>query len=407
MTLPALSYGAMYWRRTGMTTVFHWLALFLVAGVMAACDTLPASGPTASEVAAASRPTRNGETRFALVDVDPNVVARMENWTAVSLQGTFGQQQAFSTQTIGVGDSVQVAIWEAGPGLFAAPAATADRSGSGSRAATIPEQVVGRDGAISVPFAGRVSVVRLTPQQAEQAIVRSLDKRAADPQVLVTVTRNVANTVTVVGEVTGGARIPLTTRGDRLLDIVAQAGGTKAPAYETFITLVRDGQSVRVPMQAILTNPAENVYVRPGDVVSVAREQQSFTSAGATGQNSVVPFDALGITLDQAIARAGGLNDARADPAGVFLIRYERPVDYDQLGLRRPDPGALPQVPVIYRLNMRDPNAFFMARRFSVRNKDILYVSNASATEVQKVIAVLLPFLGVGATAVAVSAATR
>jgi len=206
---------------------------------------------------------------------------------------------------------------------------------------------------------------------------------------------------------TGGARIPLTTRGDRLLDIVAQAGGTKAPAYETFITLVRDGQSVRVPMQAILTNPAENVYVRPGDVVSVAREQQSFTSAGATGQNSVVPFDALGITLDQAIARAGGLNDARADPAGVFLIRYERPVDYDQLGLRRPDPGALPQVPVIYRLNMRDPNAFFMARRFSVRNKDILYVSNASATEVQKVIAVLLPFLGVGATAVAVSAATR
>jgi polysaccharide export outer membrane protein len=224
---------------------------------------------------------------------------------------------------------------------------------------------------------------------------------------LVTVTKNVANTVTVVGEVTGGARVPLTTRGDRLLDVVAQAGGTKAPAHETFVTLVRDGRSVRIPMQAILTDPAENVYVRPGDVISVAREPQTFTSAGATGQNSVIPFDAIGITLDQAIARAGGLSDSRADPAGVFVIRYERPADYDQLGLRRPDTGALRQVPVIYRVNMRDPNGFFMARRFPVRNKDILYVSNAPATELQKVMIVLLPFIGAGATAAVVAVSTR
>ena len=258
-----------------------------------------------------------------------------------------------------------------------------------------------------MPFAGRVPVAGRTPQQVEQAIVQALTGKAIEPQALVTVTKNVANTVTVVGEVTGGARVPLTTRGDRVLDVVALAGGTKAPAHETFVTLVRDGRSVRIPMQAILTDPAENVYVRPGDVISVARELQTFTAAGATGQNSVVPFDALGITLDQAIARAGGLNDTRADPAGVFVIRYERPADYDQLGLRRPDPGTLSQVPVIYRVNMRDPNGFFMARRFPVRNKDILYVSNAPALEVQKVMNILLPFLGVGATAVAVTAATR
>ena len=81
-------------------------------------------------------------------------------------------------------------------------------------------------------------------------------------------------------------------------------GGTKAPAYETFLTLMRDQRSVRIPLQAVLADPAENVFVRPGDVVSVAREPQTFTSAGATGTNSVVPFDAVGITLDQAIARA-------------------------------------------------------------------------------------------------------
>jgi polysaccharide export outer membrane protein len=157
-------------------------------------------------------------------------------------------------------------------------------------------------------------------------------------------------------------------------------------------------------MQAVLSDPAENVYVRPGDVISVAREQQTFTSAGATGQNAVVPFEAMGITLDQAIARSGGLNDNRADPTGVFVIRFERAKDYDQLGLRRPDPSALSQVPVIYRVNMRDPNSFFMARRFPIRNKDILFVSNAPSMELQKAMTVLLPFLGVGASAVAVTA---
>jgi len=369
---------------------------------LAACDGLPSSGPTVSEVTAASRPARNGGTRFALVDVDLTIVDRMAGWKAISMQGTFGQQGPVSTQVIGVGDFVQIVIWEAAAGgLFSAPAN--DRSGSGSRTATIPEQVVGPDGAVTVPYAGRVRVVGRSPQQVEAAIVQALTSKAIEPQALVTITKNVANTVTVVGEVTGGARVPLTTRGDRILDIVAQAGGTKAPAHETFVTLVRNGTSVRIPMQAMLTNPTENVYVRPGDVISVAREPQTFTAAGATGINAVVPFDAIGLTLDQAIARAGGLNDNRADPGGVYVIRYEQAGDYDQLGLRRPDTSATAEVPVIYRVNMRDPNSFFLAARLPIRNKDVLFVSNASLTEVQKVMAMLLPVLGVGATAAVVT----
>jgi polysaccharide biosynthesis/export protein len=393
-------------RRVGASIgASRWLALLLVGMSLTACSILPGAGPSASDVTAA-KPTASSGTRYALVEVDPNVVARMESWTAVSMQGTFGQQRPAIGQAIGVGDSVQVVIWEAAAGGLFSPPAT-DRVGPGARSATIPEQMVGADGAITVPYAGRVRVTGRTPQQVEQIIVASLQGKAIDPQVLVTVTRNVANTVTVIGEVTGGARVPLTTRGDRLLDVVATAGGTKAPAHETFVTLVRDGNSVRIPMQAILSNPAENVFVRPGDVINIAREPQTFTAAGATGANAVVSFEALGISLDQAIARAGGLNDNRADAAGVFIIRYERPEDYDQLGMMRPNPGSTDRVPVIYRVNMRDPNGFFLARRFPVRNKDILYVSNAAGAEVQKVIGMLLPFLGVGATAVAVTATVR
>lgn len=393
------------WRKIAVQAVRRGMAALALCQ-SAACD-LPASGPSASEVTAAAKPARNGAIQFALVDVDPAILDKMVSWKAISLQGTFGRQGPVTTQAVGVGDFVQIVVWEAaGGGLFSA--ASNDRMSSGSRSTVIPEQVVGPDGAVTVPYAGRVRVVGRSPQQVEGAIVQALTGKAIEPQALVTITKNVANTVTVVGEVTGGARVPLTTRGDRILDVVAQAGGTRAPAHETFITLVRDGKSVRIPMQAMLSDPAENVYVRPGDVVSVAREPQTFTAAGATSQNLVVPFDAIGITLDQAIARAGGLDDNRADAAGVYVIRYEQPGNYDQLGLRRPDVGSHSQVPVIYRVNMRDPNGFFLAHRFPVRNKDIVFVADASSTSLRKVMTILLPFLGVGATAVAVGAtATR
>jgi polysaccharide export outer membrane protein len=374
----------------------------LSAGWLAACSDLPTSGPSTSEIVTASK-----VTRFALVNVDPQIVTAMERWTAESMHGAFGEQGPVVAQTIGIGDSVQVVVWEAAAGgLFSAP--SNDRIGPGSRSAIIPEQIVGPDGAITMPYAGRVRVVGRHPQQVEQAIVNALQGKAIEPQALVTVTKNVANTVTVVGEVTGGARVPLTTRGDRILDVVATAGGTKAPAHEIFITLTRGGRSVRIPMQAMLNDPTENIFVRPGDVVSVAREPQTFTAAGATGQNSVVPFDAIGITLEQAIARAGGLSDSRADPEGVFVIRYERAVDYDQLRLPRPDPAPHALVPVIYRVNMRDPGGFFTARRFPIRSKDILYVSNAPMVAVQKWTSALLPFLGLGTTAAVVAVnATR
>ncbi len=174
------------------------------------------------------------------------------------------------------------------------------------------------------------------------------------------------------------------------------AGGTRVAVHEIFVTLVRDGASVRISMQAILNDPAENVYVQAGDVVSVARDLQTFTAAGATGANTVIPFDAVGITLEQALAKAGGVSDFRADPTGVFVIRFERPADYDQLGLQRPDLSAPPEVLVIYRLNLRDPVGFFIARRFPVRNKDIVYVSNAPSMEIQKAMTISLPSPGRG-----------
>ncbi|MGE3703187.1 MAG: polysaccharide biosynthesis/export family protein [Hyphomicrobiaceae bacterium] len=374
--------------------------------MLTGCSDLAGSGPSSSEIDAASK-SKNGESvRFALIDVSPRIVGVMETWGRPSLQGGFGNVHRPAAQTIGVGDAIQIVIWEAAAGgLFSAPGL--DRQSSGSRSATIPEQVVANDGMVTVPYVGRIRVAGRSMAQVEQAIVAALQGKAVEPQALVTVTKNVSNTVTVIGEVTNGARVPLTTRGDRILDVIAAAGGIRVPVHEVFLILVRQDQTVRVPMQAILAHPTENILVLPGDVVTVARDPQTFTAAGATGQNAVIPFDSIGISLQEAIARAGGLNDQRADPQGVFVVRFEDKHRYLELGLVVPSPSSADQVPVIYRINMRDPNAFFLARRFPMRNKDLLFVSNAPLAELQKVFGVINTLIVPGASALAVTAVAR
>jgi polysaccharide export outer membrane protein len=174
-----------------------------------------------------------------------------------------------------------------------------------------------------------------------------------------------------------------------VLDVIAAAGGIKAPAHETFVRLTRGDKSANVPFNTILADHRENVYVRPGDVLTVVRDPQRFTAFGGTGRNELVPFDAAGMTLEQAIARVGGLLDYRADATGVFLLRFEPASLVAELLPERKDQIATTYVPVVYRLNLRDANSYFLARSFQMRDKDILYVANAPMTEVQKFLSVI------------------
>lgn len=355
----------------------------ILCGVaVAGCSNLPASGPSTADIV--SQPVDSGQTIFELIDLAPAALAALNGRPTDSFSGSFGDRSGAMESRIGVGDFVAVTIWEAGAGgLFSAPLTT-DRFTPGSRTATIPEQAVARDGTISVPYAGRVKVSGKTAAEVQATIEERLAGKAIQPQILVTISRPVSSTVAVTGEVASGGRIPLSTKGDRILEVVAAAGGIRAPVNETEIRLTRGSRTVAVPMITIVNNPAENVYLRGGDTLTLVRNPRTFIAAGATGRNAEIPFDADAMNLAQALAKAGGLLDFRADPEGVFLYRFERT---EVLRRIKPDSHLLAygrSVPVIYRVNLRDPNGLFVAQGLRMQRGDILYVSNAPLTEVQK-----------------------
>jgi polysaccharide export outer membrane protein len=359
----------------------------IAVGIMltaSGCSTLPSQGPSAADVIKEGD-YRNNQTipPYLVADLDLHTVSIIEKMRGPSFVGRFGDKSARPSSVIGVGDTVLVTVWEAASGgLFSSTAIGGITTGSHS--AVIPEQIVGRDGAVTVPYAGRVHVAGLTTEQVERAVVSRLVGKAIEPQALVTVPHSVSNNVTVTGEVTNGARVPLSNRGDRLLDIIAAAGGIRAPVHETFIALSRGNATATVPMQALLKSPSENIFARPDDVITVVREPQTFTAFGAAGRNAMVPFEAIGLTLEEAVAKAGGLLDYQSDPQGVFLLRAEPTSVAHELDPGFPiEPGAR-TVNVVYRVNLKDANTYFMARRVAVHNKDVIYVASSMSNDFYK-----------------------
>ena len=86
------------------------------------------------------------------------------------------------------------------------------------------------------------------------------------------------------------------------------------------------------------------------------------------------------------MARAGGLNDNRADSRGVFIFRYETPsmLTIDQMDRVPYQFKQTGRIPVVYRLNLKDPMNYIVAQNFPIKNNDVIYVSNAPATEFAK-----------------------
>ncbi len=359
------------------------LALTILLG---ACGELPVEGPLLTEIEAQQR--QNNTAGFLLIDLNAKVADYLKTNISPGFNDRFGKGRPFKSRRIGVGDTLAVQIWEADPaGLFSSAGAV--------NRGQIPEIIVDNTGAILIPFAGRVRATGRTPNQLGIAIATALKEKTDDPQVLVSITRNVANTVTVTGAVNRPSIVSLTYKGDDLLDVIAGVGGAKYPAYESRISLTRKGKIAKAYLSHILDSPRDNIYLKRGDKINVSRMPQSFSAFGAVVRKGKIDFEAAKLSVLEAVGKVSGLADERADPRGVFLMRFERrEVAFKLAGVKRDDQRQY--VPVIYRINLRDPSQYFFAQTIPLHDKDIIYVANAPSVELNKFLTILGKAVAVG-----------
>jgi polysaccharide biosynthesis/export protein len=415
--------------RVKAVALLAWLAL----PALADCSAIPGSGPLAGEVTGQAQP--GGPVLFDVVPVDARVIATLRAAPPPGFASLFEARGKPPELKIAVGDTLSVLLWESGASrLFGrslptpaparlGPALPAPRIEAGwkpvpyaaggrlggppetnfaSGATRIPDQPVEPDGTIMIPYAGPVAAAGHTVQEVQAEIEGRLATEAVMPQTLVIDKKSPANSVSASGELLKGGRVPLTPDGDRLLQVIAIAGGTHAKVRDTFVELSRGGVTATIPLQTLVSDPAEDIYAAPGDTLTVLRVPQTFSIFGAAGRNAEIPFGAERLSLAEALAKSQGLDDNLSNPKGVFLFRWERDPVVRALGEPIAEGAPAGLSPVAYRFDLDDAKSYFFAREFRVHDKDVIFVSDADAVPLRKVFEVVGTVVGPYRTALLV-----
>lgn len=211
-------------------------------------------------------------------------------------------------------------------------------------------------GYIRLPLAGRVHAAGLTVEQLEAELTTQLKTYLKHPQVAVTITEFRSQPVSIMGAVNTPGVHQLQGR-KTLVEILSLAGGVQPDAGHS-IKITRHLEWGRIPLpnatddptgqfsvgevslKAITEakNPAENILIRPNDVISVPRAETIYVIGEVRkpggfmlrARESVSVLQAL--SLAEGLARTAGPKNAkilRTAPGGSQ--RTEIPIDLSKV----------------------------------------------------------------------------
>lgn len=367
--------------------------LFLVSTLAACQSAVPGEGPLAgailSDAGKSAQELHRDATVYEVVDVDSRSAGTISAYSKATLVKRLGFGGRPGIATIGVGDRLAVSIFEAGTdGLF---------STSKSKAARF-DTVVQPDGKAAIPYVGLVRFAGLTLEQARQEIVDALKGKAVEPDVIVASLDTASRKVTVTGAVKAPSVVPLHLSGEQLTDVITKAGGVRGETYDTFVTITRGNKSGTVLMSTLIGNPAENIWVQPGDEITLVEDPRQFTVLGSAKSNKRRPFGSRDLSLIEAVGMSGGGDDYATDAQGFFVFRYEEPeIAATLLGRSRYEamlrkgmrPDRYGRVPLVYRFDLSRPDSLLAGQTFPVNNRDIIYVSRHITTDIAKFLGIV------------------
>jgi len=354
------------------------VSLVLILG-LAGCEDLPRQGPTTKEILAQS-----ADESFVIVDVDARISRLLDQYGARGFSKDFTAIRVASRiNRAQVGDVLAIRLFEASSnGLFR-------QNANGTTNNTeFPAILVDADGAISLPFVGRIVVNDKSPEEIEAMIADRLAGKAIEPQAKVGILKSASNSVTLAGDVFRSGKYDLSVVDIRLAEAISLAGGSKFPSHETSVSLIRAGKRETVSLDDVYTKPANNIIVQSGDMIVVSRAPKRYTVMGSVRRGGAYPFAGSEVSVLEAIATAGGLADIAADATGVFVFRYEPRWFLGRLGIGNLTryPNDRRGVPTIYRFNLKDARSNFYAQSFLLEDKDGIYVANAETVQITKLL---------------------
>lgn len=358
-------------------TVIRWarlIAMIAALAVMSSCG-LPQVGPNKRQIYKGSV-QKEGDA--FIVSVNDRVTRATAVTKALGFSDAFKNAATLGSDTISPGDVLGLTIWEnVDDGLL---------SSEGASATLLEDVQVDGSGFIFVPYAGRIRASGNTPEAIRRIITTKLAEQTPDPQVQVRRIAGDGATVSLIGAIGGQGVFPIERPTRTLSTMLANAGGVTVLPEIAQVNVLRGKQRGKIWFQDLYDHPELDIALRAGDRILVEEDSRAFTALGATGAQSLVPFETQTLSALEAIAQVGGLNAATADPKAVFVLRNE-PAEIANVVMGRNDLQGAQRL--VYVLDLTQPNGMFQARDFVIRDGDTLYVTEAPFTQWNKVIGAL------------------
>lgn len=330
---------------------------------------------------------------FAVVRIDRTTVGAIANWPGagkgMAPAGWIGNSRGGPTNLIAAGDKVDITIWETGEGtLLTMP---------GQKVAALPGLTVSPDGSVFLPYADKVHIAGMTPDQAREAIQARLTPIAPAAQVLIAHAPGRKSTVDLISGVPRPGSFPLPDRDFTVLGLLALGGGIPESTMNPRVHLMRGGRLYSIPADRLLKDPALDTTLRGGDKVYVEPDERYFLSLGAAGREAQIPFSQDRITALDALALIGGLNDGRADAKGILILR-----DYPAKALRTDGSGPTKRR-TVFVIDMTTADGLFSAGEFAIQPKDVVMATESRVASASVVLGLIGSIMGISRTAQAIS----
>jgi len=360
------------------------ISLTSLAIFMAACGPLPRGAALEREVLAVS----DDETaEFAVYQVTRDFLPVVETWPSLGphhrhwLRHSHGPE----AQVIRPGDSLDIAIWDSNENsLVTAP---------NQRVVEMPGVRVSSSGQVFLPYIDPIRVADVTPAAARARLETALQRIAPDAQVQLRMTEGRGNAVDLVGGVKAPGSYPMLGQNYSVLNLIA-AGGGVSPALENPQVRLRRGHHGYVTsLDRLYQDPSRDTRLAPGDQVVIESDPRYFLSLGATGTEAQHPFNRETVSAMDALALIGGVNDARADPQGLLILR-EYPAKAVRDGVKGPE-----QTRVVFAVDLTTADGLFSARKFAIQNEDLIFATESPVTGVQTILDLVGTAFGVARSA--------
>lgn len=353
------------------------MCLFLLS----ACS-LPRGAALQSEVTAAAG---SADAPFAVYQVSRDTVGDFKSWPHwYGYVGWLGTTRGPSSPIIRAGDVLDLVIWDnSDNSLLLTP---------GAKTTPIQGLTVSADGSVFIPYLDKVYVSGRSPEKAREDIQYRMSAILPSAQVQLNYRAGASSSVSLVGGVGAPGTYPLPDRNFSVLNLISQGGGVPPNMRNPQVTLIRQDKTFRTSLSLLYDDASFDVVLRGGDKLIVEQDQRYFQSLGSSGREEIVYFTKESINALEAVSMIGGINDQRADPQGVMILRQ-----YPAEKLRDDGKGPSRQE-VVFNIDLTSADGLFAAKNFYIEPEDVVLVAESPFTMTQSIFNLVGSLFGVAGT---------